>query len=907
MSVQQWTYFTIQNSVPFLPTITGIGQTPGASPTFSLSWTANPSGRPAAGFQVYYYRSDGVLVRGPINAAVSGTGYTLTTAPIYGSNYYATITGSNFAGVLAATTVSSSPTYIIQYGQAPIYQVASVSMTTWTIASPTTLSMTWTAPATSVTYAPVNYYYIAIGTGSSLGTFSRVAFTNTPNTTIFTFSTISAFVPVIGTTYFAVAAPANNIFGIGVSNISGTGTLYGTVPASVAPVSLSWNTNTVSTMTYTWTNSVNNTYNTVSTYWLQIFSNTGNIAVNTSLNNATSFWGPFSSAQYGITNTTYSSGGSAFGAFTIGNYYSAAVWASNVLGSNISVSGTTRYGSAPAQVTNATCSWISGTNRQLQIFWTNAVNSIFNTVNGNYNVDIYDNVGLIFSSGYTVTNTSYSNSPYYTHSADLRFASFYYANISSSNVIGVTTRQSSSTTFGTSPPAPTSQSLSINYSAGYITASWSIPSNTTYNIISSFTVQFYFSNGTVFGSAITGISASATSVNSSAFADGNTYYAVITSVNSLGSSAGVTTGTVFIVGTPVFNTVSNGNGLSTLYIAWNAVAGATSYILYTNDNAGVNIGNVLNFYNASIVNTYVKYRVAATNGVTTGLKSVERGAAYYTSAGAYTNVNIVAGGNTAVIMTGAGAGRGNSCVDGGRGGYVYGYINQALTIVNILVGGGGNYGFGGYNGGGTGGDPNDKNWSSGGGGISGLYNAGYGAFVLVGGGGGGGGPGYGGTNRGSPRGYGGWGGGNTARFGGGTDNGWITQGLDNGGIMYGGGAGSGGSPGAGGSSSWASGSAGSGSTGGGGGNPAGASRGQGGAGGGGWGGGGGGGAQSQDWTTSRGHWGINDGQSQSGGAGGGGGSDYTGYLSVINQSPGSGGSTPGSAGAGGDGSVYLLW
>jgi hypothetical protein len=905
MSVQQWTYFTIQNSVPFLPTITGIGQTPGASPTFSLSWTANPSGRPAAGFQVYYYRSDGVLVKGPIDGAVSGTGYTLTTAPIYGSNYYATITGSNFAGILAATTASSSPSYVIRYGQAPIYQVASVTITTWTTASSTTLSMTWTAPTSSASYAPVNYYYIAIGTGSSVGTFSRVAFTTTPNTTIYTFSTTSAYTPVIGTTYYALAAPANTIFGVGVSNISGSGTFYGTVPTNPGPVNLAW-AGGVDNMTFTWTNSTNNTYNTASTYWIQIFYNTGNTAVNTSLNNATNLWGPYSTAAYGLTNTSYASA-NTFGTLTIGNYYSAAVWASNAVGSNIAVSGTTRYGAAPAKVTNATCLWISGTNRQLQIYWTNSVDSTFNTVNGSYDVNIHDNVGSIFSSGFNKINTSYSNSPY-THSADLRFGSYYYVDISCSNAIGVTTTTSGSITFGSAPPAPTSPSLSINYSGGYLTASWSAPTYSTYNTVSSFTVQFYYSNGTAFGSAITGISASATSYNSSAFAAGYTYYAIIYSVNSLGTSAGATTGSVFVLGTPVFTSVSNANGYNTLYLAWNAVSGATSYILYTNDNAGVNIGNVLNYYNASIVNTYYKYRIAATNGVTTGLKTNERGAAWYTSAGAYTDVNIVAGGGTAVVMTGGGAGRGYGCIDGGRGGYVYGYINQAITIGHIIVGGGGNLGYGGYNGGGSGGDPNDKNWSSGGGGISGLYSSGWAAYVLVGGGGGGGGTGYNGTNHGSPKGYGGYGGGYNARYGGGSDNGWWTQGLDNGGIMYGGGGGSGGTGGAGGTSSWGSGSAANSSTGGGGGNTgSGAGRGQGGSGGGGWGGGGGGGAQAQDWTTSRGHWGINDGQSQSGGAGGGGGSDYTGYLSVINQSPGSGGSTPGSQGAGGDGYVYLLW
>jgi hypothetical protein len=1068
MAVQQWTYFTIQNSVPLAPTITGIAQVPGATPTFSLSWTANPSGRPASGYRVHFYRADGTLVRGPIDAATSGTQYTLTTAPTYGSNYYATIAGSNFAGILAQAT-SSSPGYVITYGQAPIAPPASVTMIPWTSATPLVIFMTWTPPATAYTYAPVSYYSASIGTGTTIGTFSAKqslitisanlvgtfnnssgvsitvnsstsftipavaasttstnisamtyldansatplgwsltlpTVTRTATTTVFGFqggsggfayinqgnltmvvgagnlykSLISTqwsagqtllfiviyntgyfflngtmvysaaytpttasnnsvpfmfnrygdttyeaitftnvyfgniavatdvYSPVIGTTYYGTVTAGNTYFYLGSTSataISATGTLYGTAPASVSPVNLAWS-GAANTMTFTWTNSVNNTYNTVSTYWLQIFYNTNNVAVNTSLNNATSFWGPYSSLAYGWTNTSFSSA-TQFSVLTIGNYYSAAVWASNAVGSNISVSGTTQYGTIPAAFT-ATCVWDTATDTNLKVSWTNPVDSTYNTPYSYYSVGVFrtDGATLLAQSGYSYVNTSFSGGYNF---GTLNPGYYYYAIIQSSNAVGVRQSQSGNTRFGTAPPAATGASISINYSGGYLTANWSLPSTTAKNAISSVSVQFYYSNGTAFGSSI-GLGASATSTTSSGFSAGNTYYAIIYTNNGIGSGS-VTTGTCFIVGTPVFNTVSNANGLSTLRISWNAVAGATSYILYTNGNGGVNIGNVLTYYNGSISNAYYNYSVAASDGVTTGLQNGARGAAYYTTAGTYT-LSVAANTGTAVIATGAGGGcgYGNGNAIGGSGGYVYGYFNSSFTINYVIVGGGGSYGTGGTNGGANAGN---TSYGGGGGGVTGVYGAGYAAYLLVGGGGGCGSTGTAGTSTGSPIGDGGNGGGSTAASGGGTQGGVVhNSGLNFGGTMNGGAGGSGGTAGAGGSSSWASGASGSGTSGGQGASVTGNSNfGQGGGGAGGWGGGGGGGAEyySADytyWDCWSQHTGNN---SQAGGAGGGGGSDYTGYVSIINQSQGSGGKGATSTGNGADGAVYLLW
>jgi hypothetical protein len=903
MSVQQWTYFTIQNSVPLAPVISAINFVPSASnATFALTFTSNASGRPPAGYILSFYRSDGAQIGGPISNAVSRTYYTLTTQPVYGSNYYATVTPSNFAGIIGAIR-SSSPSYLILYGSAPIYAPAAVTMTTWTTATPRSILMTWTAPASSISYAPLNYYYLAIGTGNTIASFSRVQYTTTSNTTIYTFSTsTNVYNPVIGTTYYAVVASANTLFGIGASTITAAGTRYGTVPTSPSPVSLSWNAGTANKMSFTWTNSVDHTYDTVTTYYLQIFYNTSNVAVNTSLNNANIFWGPpYSSLDYSLTNTSYASGAN-FGALTLGYYYSAAVWASNAIGSNIAVSGTTRFGSAPASFT-ATCTWDSGTDSNLKVSWTNPVDSTYNTPYGLYSVGIFrsnDNATIYTQSAYSYSNTSFSGGYGF---ATLTLGSNYYATINSSNIIGVTSAQSGYTRFGSAPPGVTGLNLSINYGGNYLTASWTVPSTSVQNTIGSISVQFYYSNGSVFGSAIS-LGASDTTTNSGNFSSGSTYYCIVTTSNVI-NSTNVQSTNVFTVGTPsVTATTAVVFFVTQLTISWPAVSGATSYILYTNGNGGVNIGNVTS-KTTNVSNTYYIYRVAATDSVTTGLASDEHGLAYYYTAGQY-NVTFTVPNGAQVIMRGGGAGKGNapSSVPNGSGGYLNGYIGYFLNLGAIFVGGGGQVGVGGYNGGGNGGD---VNYGSGGGGYSSITNGSLrnGQYVTVGGGGGCGCIGNSSTNHGSPYGYGGNGGGSYAQDGGGTNNGRITQGLDNGGTLPGG---DGATPtynGSGGAGSWGSGSQGSYGVGGAGGNTG---RGKGGGGGGGLRAGGGGCGQDQNWTTYNG-WGQAQGQSQQGGSGGGGGTDYTANLnSGFTQTQGGGGAGASTSYSyGGDGSVFIFW
>jgi hypothetical protein len=153
---------------------------------------------------------------------------------------------------------------------------------------------------------------------------------------------------------------------------------------------------------------------------------------------------------------------------------------------------------------------------------------------------------------------------------------------------------------------------------------------------------------------------------------------------------------------------------------WTSVAGATSYTVSVDGNAGVNAGNGTSFPVSNLTGNNHYFRVLAKKDNISGAFSMSLNISQFNYTGAMQNFTVPAGINSVNIEAWGAQGGYCSAVNfstsfGGLGGYAKGTTNVIPgQILNVYVGGQGIYqGIGGFNGGGS--SLNSTYGSSGGG------------------------------------------------------------------------------------------------------------------------------------------------------------------------------------------------
>ena len=261
--------------------------------------------------------------------------------------------------------------------------------------------------------------------------------------------------------------------------------------------------------------------------------------------NTTSSWpSPVSSYTFGtpFTGLANSATSQISTTPTIGYYYGARVYASNVIGSNSASNDTlVQYGSAP---TAATITSLTSNTNSITVTWT--VNNTADRVASSYNIS--DGVNA------TSNTVSYSySSPSYSFEMTETTSATYTFTVISVNAINSTNSATTNISWAPLSYAPTSPSIGT-VSASGATASWTVPNGPGYSP-SSYTVLIYedstssvSTSSTLFATkpnqtSGSSISFSATSVN---------YYAIVV----VAVYTGIISTSMQYILPPTFNSVS---------------------------------------------------------------------------------------------------------------------------------------------------------------------------------------------------------------------------------------------------------------------------------------------------------------------------------------------------------------
>ena len=523
-------------TAPTVVTVTAISSTSAtitwSGDTLATSYTVN----------IYYNSSSSVtrsnlqVAQSPYTSVTSGSTFSFTATD---ARYYAaTVTAINSSGE-ETSTISAALGYFLAPGQATVNTPTNTG---------TTLNMEWNAPllgGASITSYTV--YVLAGGSLAPSGTLSPGLVTST------------TFSPMVSGTAYSFYVVANGNGGSGTQSSTSSTVTYYTPPGQA---STNTPTNTSTTLNITWTAPASG--GVVTGYTVYVLAG-GSLAPSGTLTPGL------------VTSTTFSP-------MVSGTAYSFYVVATGPGGSatQSTTSSTVTYYTPPGQ---ATVNTPTNTSTTLNMTWTAPASG--GTVTG-YTVYVLAGASLAPSGTLTpglVTSTTFS--PMVSGTA----YSFYVV-ATGPGGSGTQSTTSSTVTYTAVPVAPTSITFSSITGTG-ATVTWSGGSGAT-----SYTCQIYSSASSNMSSSSTVVQTptSSTSVTSpQAFTftatDGLYYGAIITAINTGGSTASsMSTGVLYtaVPVAPTSITVSSLTGTGAT-VTWSGGSGASSYTVQIYSSASSNM------------------------------------------------------------------------------------------------------------------------------------------------------------------------------------------------------------------------------------------------------------------------------------------------------------------------------
>jgi hypothetical protein len=551
--------------------------------TLSSSWVASIN---AVSYTVsYYYNQAASTTNGTLIQTFTGLTaitHSFTATPNVNYYYYATVTSIN---VNSSSTTTSAVIYAIVTPSPPTNVVV--------LFNSNVLSCAWTLAANTTTYTVVFYETLTPATtgGSVFQTITGISLLY-----------YSSALNVYQGRYYYATVQSFNLSGSSSVITSSNNVLGAAIPLSPPSASI---TILGQTAVASWTAAVNAVTYTVLFY---------------SVNTAVTTGGTLFETATGISALTQTS----TAALLINKYYYATVTSVNSYGQSVATTtatSTAQYGYAPPATTSLTIA-VSGMN--VVASWASALNTTTYTV-------IFYQVNTAVTTGGSVFETDTGQAGVTTTSSTpLVNGKYYYATVMGVNPYGnssVVTSATASAQIAIAPQPPTG--ISVVYS-GSLSTSWSAALNAiTYTVV-FYRVTTNVTTGGVLAETDTGVAALTKTIVTSPLA-GYYYYTTVTSYNTYGYSATITSGNAAQITVAPSLATSVSIVLSGYYLvcSWTAAANTTTYtVVFYQNTSPTTTGGTL-FETATlqsgpsttsttmVVNTYYYYAtVTSVNGYT---------------------------------------------------------------------------------------------------------------------------------------------------------------------------------------------------------------------------------------------------------------------------------------------------
>lgn len=549
--------------------------------TLSSSWVASIN---AVSYTVSYYYNQvesttgGTLIQ--TFTDLTAITHSFTETPNVNYYYYATVTSIN---VNSSSSTTSAAVYAIVTPSPPTNVVV--------LFDSNVLSCAWTLATNTTTYTVVFYETLtAVTTGGSV--FQTITGIVLPY--------YSSALNVYQGRYYYATVQSCNLSGNSAAITSSNSVLGAAIP--LPPPSASITIPGTSAIA-TWTASVNVVTYTVAFYSVNTPVTTGGTLIET---------------DTGVTALTQT----ASATLMINKYYYATITAVNSYGQSAATTTATttaQYGYAPPATTSVSIA-VSGMN--VIASWASALNT--NT----YTIIFYQVNSAVTTGGSVFETDTGQVGLTQTSSTPLVNGKYYYATVMGVNQYGnssVVTSATASAQIANAPQPPTG--ISVVYS-GSLSSTWSAALNATTYTVVFYRVTTNVTTGGVLTETNTGVSALTKTIVSSPLA-GYYYYTTVTSYNTYGNSATITSGNAAQITVAPSLPTSVSIVLSGYYLvcSWTAAADTTTYtVLFYQNTSATTTGGTL-FETATLqsgpsttsttmaVNTYYYYAtVTSVNG-----------------------------------------------------------------------------------------------------------------------------------------------------------------------------------------------------------------------------------------------------------------------------------------------------
>ena len=549
--------------------------------TLSSSWVASIN---AVSYTVsYYYNQVESTTGGTLIQTFTGLTaitHSFTETPNVNYYYYATVTSIN---VNSSSSTTSAAVYAIVTPSPPTNVVV--------LFDSNVLSCAWTLAANTTTYTVVFYETLTpVTTGGSV-------FQTITGIVLLYYS--SALNVYQGRYYYATVQSCN-LSGNSAAITSSNSVLGAAIPLPPPSASI---TIPGQSAVASWSAAVNAITYTVEFYYVNTAVTTGGTLLETV------------TGISALTQTTSVT-------LLINKYYYATITSVNSYGQSAATTTATttaQYGFAPPATTSVSIA-VSGMN--VVASWASALNT--NT----YTIIFYEVNSAVTTGGSVFETVTGQAGLTQTSSTPLVNGKYYYATVMSVNQYGnssVVTSATASAQIAIAPQPPTG--ISVVYS-GSLSTSWSAALNATTYTVVFYRVTTNVTTGGVLTETNTGVAALTQTIVSSPLA-GYYYYTTVTSYNTYGNSATITSGNAAQITVAPSLPTSVSIVLSGYYLvcSWTAAADTTTYtVLFYQNTSATTTGGTL-FETATLqsgpsttsttmaVNTYYYYAtVTSVNG-----------------------------------------------------------------------------------------------------------------------------------------------------------------------------------------------------------------------------------------------------------------------------------------------------
>lgn len=302
-----------------------------------------------------------------------------------------------------------------------------------------------------------------------------------------------------------------------------------------------------STLTSTWTQSVNAITYTVSYYFTNTNANTGGTLIQT-ISGITTLFNSITTVPI------------------ISNYYYVTVTAINTAGQLLITSPTTQPILLPVAPISVIL-MISGP--YLYCYWTAQPYTI------SYTINFYQTTSQVTTGGTNIQNASNITTTYFLGSVQIINEYYYYAIVTALNNTGSSTSVASSIIFGNILPGnPVSATMGIAVNDVNVQGYWLQTANTAYYTMKIFRGATAVTSGGTLYETITNITG-LTAIGTIPLLNSNYYYITVTATNVYGSSSEITGPFTTIL---ILNAPSSLGTVTMSYVGVNAVATWTSVI-----------------------------------------------------------------------------------------------------------------------------------------------------------------------------------------------------------------------------------------------------------------------------------------------------------------------------------------